>query len=423
MKWLCLLLSLVLVTAMTVPPPEITKPKILAHYMPWFRAEKTTNGMAWEHWEWFGRGPKHDPETVLQNGRHDIASVFYPLIGPYDGREAAVLEYHMLTAKAAGIDGFVADWYGPGGYTDQVFAKMVQAAERYGMKVAICLEEKSFFPNYAQVSTRADAMNEMERQIRHVLATHATSPAYLTHGSQPVLFIFNGWGQNALGSANLSPQEVGDVLGRFTNQKPALVRGWYDPSYNSVIGGCYCWATSAHDRDLFYTNAIPARRAGQIPFVVGVASPGFDDSGVNGWGNGVRITDRRGTQEYEDNWNEILRYRPDAVQIVTWNDFQEGTTIEPSEEYGLKFLDATEQYAARFAGRPANLTDNGWPLRLYRLRLQAGELKNADDRAAWAQKLDAYADAFAGGRRFLMGWRLQSLERGLKDAVDAQASP
>ena len=120
MKWLCLLLSLVLVTAMTVPPPEITKPKILAHYMPWFRAEKTTNGMAWEHWEWFGRGPKHDPETVLQNGRHDIASVFYPSIGPYDGREAAVLEYHMLTAKAAGIDGFVADWYGPGGYTDQV---------------------------------------------------------------------------------------------------------------------------------------------------------------------------------------------------------------------------------------------------------------------------------------------------------------
>ncbi len=420
MKWFCLLLFAVLAMAMTVPPPEMTTPKILAHYMPWFRAEKTDAGMIWEHWEWYGRGTKHDPETVLENGRHDISSVFYPAIGPYDGRDPAVLEYHLLTAKAVGIDGFVADWYGPGTYTDQVFADLVKAAERYGMKAAICLEEKSFFQDYAKVATRAEAMNEMERHIRHVLTTHARSPAYLTHQGRPVLFIFNGYGDGPLGKAYLSPDEVRDVLARFESEKPFLVRGWCDPAYNAAIGGCYCWATAAGDREKFYTNAVAARLNGQLGYVVGVASPGFDDSGVYGWGSGVRITDRRGTKEYEENWEEVLRYRPDAVQIATWNDFQEGTTIEPAEEYGHRFVDVTEQYAARYSGRPARLSDNKWPLRLYRLRRQAAKLKDTGARAEWMQKLDRFANDFSGGRRFLMGWRLGALERGLQYTLDEQ---
>ena len=112
---------------------KASKKKVFAHYMPWFRMEPDEEGWTtWEHWKWFGKGPKHDPDDILENGRRDIASVFYPLIGPYNGRDEAVVEYHTLTAGAAGIEGFIADWYGPGDYSDQVFAQMVKTAERYG---------------------------------------------------------------------------------------------------------------------------------------------------------------------------------------------------------------------------------------------------------------------------------------------------
>ena len=393
-------------------------PLILAHYMPWFRAEKTPQGYNWEHWQWYGKGKKHDPDTLLPNGRRDIASVFYPLIGPYDGRDRAVLEYHLLTAQAAGIDGFVADWYGPGTYSDRVFAEMVQAAERYNMKVAICLEEKSFFPGYSQAKTRADVLDVMQKQIRHVLDQYAASDAYLRHNGEPVFFIFNGYGSGPVGSMNLSPEEVANVLGRFTNEPILLVRGYFNEAYAGIARGSYLWCDDAKTRAQFYDGAMASRQHGQLDFVVGVASPGFNDTGVNGWGNGPRVTDRRGTREYEDNWAEILKRQPDAVQIATWNDFEEGTTVEPTEDYGFNFLTLTEKLAAEYCGIRANLGDQDWPLRLYRLRMLVRTIGDEAAQSEWNERLDRYALHFSEGRRFAMGWWLTRLENGVRRAAE-----
>ncbi|MFH0953122.1 MAG: endo-1,3-alpha-glucanase family glycosylhydrolase [Verrucomicrobiota bacterium] len=401
----------VTVMAFAVPPAErAAPPRVFAHYMPWFRAEETDQGIVWDHWQWYGKGAKHDPDTVLPNGRRDIASAYYPLIGPYDSLDAAVLEYHLLAAKAAGIDGFIADWYGPDTFTDQVFARMVSVADRYGMTVALCLEEKSFFPGFAQVQNRGEAKDTMERYVRHALDHYARSPSYLKHGGRPVFLMFNGYGEGPLGPNYFSPEETREVLAQFGDPGILLVRGWFDPAYVGTVPGAYCWVTSASERETFYTNAIAARRDGRLEYVVGVANPGFDDSPVNGWGNGPRVTDRRGTQEYRDHWLEVLRQQPDAVQIVTWNDFQEGTTIEPAGDYDFRFVDLTEEFVGKFTGRPVSLTDNGWPLRLYHLRKRAAALRDERTHTEWGRRLDDWALAFSRGQRFLMGLRLWWLE-------------
>lgn len=56
------------------------------------------------HWEWVGPGPAHNPRIVKPNGLRDLASVFYPRIGPYDSGDEMVLDYHILSAKLAGIE-------------------------------------------------------------------------------------------------------------------------------------------------------------------------------------------------------------------------------------------------------------------------------------------------------------------------------
>jgi len=53
-----------------------------------------------------------DPDTVNVSGERQIASWYYPLIGPYDSSDPAVLEYHVLLMKLAGVDGVIVDWYG-----------------------------------------------------------------------------------------------------------------------------------------------------------------------------------------------------------------------------------------------------------------------------------------------------------------------
>ena len=400
-------------------PPS---PVVFAHYMPWFKAETGPDGSrTWEHWQWFGKGKKHDPDRILENGRRDIASVYYPMIGPYDGRDPVVLEYHMLTAKAAGIEGFIADWYGPDTYSDQVFSAMVKAAERYGMTVAICLEEKTFFPGYSAAKDRAEVRKEMARQIRHVLDRHATSRAYYRRNGAPVFFMFNGYGNGPAGPATLSPEELKEVLQSFHDPSVLLVRGHFEPPYLDIGLGNYAWCGDTRYRTNFYAAALAARADNRIALCAGAASPGFDDSGVYGWGNGPRVTDRRGTLEYEENWDDILNYGPEIVQIVTWNDFEEGTTIEPSEQYGFSFVDLTEQYVGRFTGRPVKLTDNAMPLRIFALRQILASLDDEESRAAWSEKLDAYVDAFSRGSRFLMNWKLKRLESKIQSlASDTQ---
>jgi len=385
---------------------------VLAHYMPWFRMEPTERGgIKWEHWNWFGKGPKHDPDDILDNGRRDIASVYYPLIGPYHGKDRAVLEYHMLTAKAAGIDGFVADWYGPDGYSDEVFNEMVTAAERYDMKVAICLEEKTFYPEYSGAGTRDDLLNALEKQARYTLQKYGNAESYLRWNGDPVFFMFNFWGTGPLGPNNLSPDEFSNVLDRL-DERPIIARGGADTTYFNVLRGSYIWSADGKDRAEYYEQITKAAENGEIEYWVGGACPGFDDRGVWGWGGGPRLVDRRGTDEYRENWDEILHYNPPAVQLITWNDFEEGTIIEPTKEFGFEFIDLTEKYVNRYTGRKVNLADNQWPYRIYNLRLLAKSFPEKK-RRQWNGKLDDYVSAFIKGRRFLMGWRLHRLESAM----------
>jgi hypothetical protein len=62
------------------------------------------------------------------------------------------------------------------------------------------------------------------------------------------------------------------------------------------------------------------------------------------------------------------------VQIATWNDWGEGTVIEPSEEFGYRDLEVVQGFRRAldrsFAATPADLR---LPLRLWRLRGQQAE--------------------------------------------------
>ncbi|MGI9467534.1 MAG: hypothetical protein ACR2OA_10465, partial [Rubripirellula sp.] len=85
---------------------------LLAHYMPWYQAKPFAPAWGW-HWKM----NKFDPDATdvgdsPESAKRQIASHFYPLIGPYDSADPAVLECQLLQMKLAGIDGVIVDWYG-----------------------------------------------------------------------------------------------------------------------------------------------------------------------------------------------------------------------------------------------------------------------------------------------------------------------
>ena len=51
-------------------------------------------------------------QDEIIDGKRDIASYYYPSIGPYATNDDRVLDYHFELMKLAKVDGIILDWYG-----------------------------------------------------------------------------------------------------------------------------------------------------------------------------------------------------------------------------------------------------------------------------------------------------------------------
>lgn len=87
------------------------------------------------------------------------------------------------------------------------------------------------------------------------------------------------------------------------------------------------------------------------PFINGVAQigPGYDQSALVNTGERTPLsTDRRGGDFYRGSWDIAIRSGKLIIIIETWNEFNEGSDIAHSREFGRLYLDITRQYAERW---------------------------------------------------------------------------
>ena len=312
-----------------------SRPLLLAHYMPWYQAKPFSPTWGW-HWTMNHFNPDH-----VVNGRRDAASQYYPLIGAYDSGDPDALQCQVLLMKMAGIDGVIIDWYGNDEYMDygvnnRNTERLIPILEKAGLRFAICYEDQTIPKEIeGKVFPASDAVGHGQRLMQWMQARFFSSPAYVKIGKRPLFLTFGApyyddaqWNQ----VFSVLPQKPLYIT-ENDRREPTASSGGFD--WPAPGGGS---AGAARERDAFYG------RAKRWPLFVAAAYPRFNDiyqqAGVGrSWGS---IDDNKG-RTYTDTLTKALQSGAPVVQLVTWNDWGEGTQIEPSVEIGYRDLEATQQ--------------------------------------------------------------------------------
>ncbi len=362
-------------------------PLLIAHYMTWYQTPDISG--SWGFWKVnrpaIPQAYWHDPDRRDERGWRDIASVYHPLIEPYDSGDPDLCEYHILLAKLAGIDAFVCDWYGPDSspehpYDHAGFMMLLKTAERLDFKVGICWEDRSMFL-HPPVARRADAVERGRAVIRRAETEIFSSPAYLRINDRPVLMNF-AWDEPD--TIAFYPEEWDRILSA-AQVRPVFIHDYHTHHRRAYLEGYESmapWGSCLHGRaDVpeFWEQARNAIGRGRLSFLSGTVRPGFDNRGCGGWGNGIAVDPRGDGTRYRDIWENVLKHPVAFIQIATWNDFNEGGTIEPTRTgiahascpvpgYGYRELETTQEFAGRIKGQTFDPSALRVPELLYQLR-------------------------------------------------------
>jgi len=304
--------------------------QVLAFYYTWY-GTPARHGR-WIHWA------EVDPEKgEIRTSTH------YPALGAYDSHDPKLIDTHIRMAKESGLSGFIATWWGQGTFDDQAFRVLLDRAEAQKFHVTVYWETA---PGKGEAQIRRAAAD-----LSYILTNYAARPAFLKLRGKPVIFVYG----RTLGQVpyNAWPEIIRRVRARAGDF--LLIADRYSEAYARMFDGVHTynicgkirgmsldqvrgWARQAYGK----ATAL-ARRHRRVSCVTVI--PGYDDTKIRRPG---LKAERRGGRLYETLWREAVRADPDWILITSWNEWHEGSEIEPSREFGDLYLRLTRRFAPAF---------------------------------------------------------------------------
>jgi len=361
-------------SAQKFEPVAVTKTnetKIYMHYMAWFESKESSGNNTWGyHWTMANK----NPDNVDANGKREIAAHYYPMIGPYHSGDKNVLENHLLMMKYSGVDGLLIDWYGTYDVNDYRMVKentdaLVEMLDKVGLEYAIVYEDR-FLTNIVDAGLATTTVGAAKTDMAFLQSNYFNDSNYIKINDKPLLLNF--------GPITLqTPDEWTNVFANV-NPKPTFLTLWFESGdAGANASGEYSWVYQDNTHlSNFYANNFPNLGVG-----MGSAYPGFRDFYAEGGGGeaiGWTIDHNNGAT-----LDETLALAKNAgvghLQLITWNDFGEGTMIEPTEEFGYTYVEKVKAFAG------VQSAVNVFPeiSKLYNLRIQYkgnGEIQAKLDR-------------------------------------------
>ncbi len=240
----------------------------------------------------------------------------------YNSHDPAQIHRQIMDMISRGVDGTIIDWYGPADFTDQT-AKLVMAEveQHPGFTFAIMVDKGAIANSPC---AGCNPQQTLVSLVHYIEQTYVPSPAYMRLNGQPVITNFDmdlnytvDWAAVKAASTT-NPDFIFQHKGGFSHV---------------VSGGSYSWViVNVTDEGMSYLSQFySAGMASPSEETIGAAYKGFNDT-LASWGEN-RIMNQQCGQTWLQTFNKINSLynstnQLDAVQLVTWNDYEEGTEIE-----------------------------------------------------------------------------------------------
>ena len=246
------------------------------------------------------------PET-WGSGTH-----YEPTIGRYDSSDPHVIAAHIYMMKYARIKAGIASWWGPKKLTDQRFTQLLELGENLGFK---------WCPYYEPEGYADPTQPQISEHLVYLLSDDRTkSPAWLKVNNKPVLFIY------------ADPADGQELARRWTVANGALG----PKAFYLVLKVFDGYRNQPYQPDSWHQYAPANEVQDHRPYSFTV-SPGF-------W-HADEPTPRleRDLARFQGDCHAMVASAADWQLVTCFNEYGEGTAIEPTTEWGSDYLDAVRR--------------------------------------------------------------------------------
>ncbi len=309
---------------------------VFGFYYNWYGNTKTDGKEI--HWAHDVIRQKHDQGPAEHiPGVNNISSNFYPELRNYSSNDPVVIARHMRMMAQARIGVVVVTWWGNSYQGTSTLPVLMDEAQRQGLKVCFHLEP------YGGRSARS-----VRENIKNMLAQFGQHPALYRMNGKPCFFIYDSYLISAAEWAELL-QPDGNMTIRGTELDAVVIGLWVkkgeeDYFIESGMDGYYTYfaATgftygSTSSNWTYLQQWANDHRKIFIPCV----GPGYIDTRVRPW-NAQTTRDREDGKYYDRMFDAALRCKAVYVGITSFNEWHEGTQIEPAVPFKcpeFKYLD------------------------------------------------------------------------------------
>jgi phospholipase C len=258
-------------------------------------------------------------------GSWNRAKIDYPLLGRYSSDEREVMRKHVEWAKRAGIDGFIVSWKSTP-VLNRRLRRLAEVADAEHFKLLVIYQGLDFEREPLPAARVARDLDFFE---------HRFAPQRPFQVFAKPLVIWSG-------TPRFTRAQLASVTERARRKLLVLASERNVAGYRRVAGvvdgNAYYWGSvdpatyPGYAEKLAEMGEAIHSRGGRW---IAPAAPGFDARLVGG----SSVVDRRDGATLRTQLDAATGSSPDAIGLISWNEFSENTHVEPSERYGSRYLD------------------------------------------------------------------------------------